>query len=51
MCNDYIGEIPIKPKLLVNFVRWTMGLELYPNFTIFYYGTPDQHAKELFGLE
>ena len=50
MTNNYIGEIPINPKLLAFYMGEIFGKH-YKSFTVFYYGAPDERLKKLFGYE
>ena len=50
MANGYIGEYPFYP----NKIAYSVGLcfkRRYRPFVGFYYGTPDEHLKKLFGYE
>lgn len=46
--NDYIGEVPIRPKALDRAMGLIFGRILFTG-TIFYYGTPDEELKKKFG--
>ena len=50
MANDYIGEYPFYPNRISYAVGLVFG-KRYKAFIGFYYGTPDEHLKELFGYK
>ena len=48
IANNYIGEIVIHPKKIAAAVGLFFGSR-YNSFVLYYYGTPDERLKKLFG--
>ena len=46
----YIGEVVIRPKLLVNAMREARRQGLLPVIRMYYCGTPDEYLEKKLGL-
>ena len=49
LVNHYFGEILMVPKKVAQAVAKELGKK-YQTFWIYYYGTPNQRLRELFGI-
>lgn len=50
LSRKYIGEVVIRPRLLVNCMHALIGKKLLEPQNMYYYGVPDQYLCELFGI-
>lgn len=48
--NGYIGEMILYPRKLAKEIGEILGIT-YRTIQVFYYGTPDDRLKDLFGYE
>ncbi len=49
LANNYIGEVVVTPKYLVNCMAAIFKKPYYKPVKTYYYGTPDEYLKDKFG--
>ena len=51
LCNGYIGELHIRPTPIADAVNLAIRGKRIQGVALFYYGTPDDRLKRIFGYE
>lgn len=51
LTGNYLGEVVMRPRVLVNAIRSIIGRPLARHAVLYYYGQPDAYINEKFGYK